>query len=249
MLDVSAHGGVTVVRMRHGKANAMDAELCDALAARLETLGDSPMVLTGEGGIFSAGVDLLRVLDTAPEYLKALIPALDRLFEAAFFHPGPLVAAINGHAIAGGCVLAAAADHRVMARGDGRMGVPELLVGVPFPSSALEIMRFATPADRLPALLYSGRTFAPDAALEVGLIDVLADREKLLDEALAAAEALAALPPAAFRLTKRQLREPALARIRDGQARFDPTVAELWSSPDARARIRDYVARTLGKAR
>jgi enoyl-CoA hydratase len=252
MLDVSRRDQVTVIRMRHGKANAMDVELCEALAARLDGLRDSParaVVLTGEGGIFSAGVDLLRALDAGPDYLKTFLPALDRLFETVFTYPGPVVAAINGHAIAGGCVLACAADHRVMVRDAGRMGVPELLVGVPFPTGALQIMRFATPAHRLPSLLHGGRTFSPEEALERGLVDALADREKLLDEAHAAAEALVALPPAAFSLTKRQLREPVLRRIREDGARFDPTVAELWASADARARIRDYVARTLGKGR
>ena len=103
------------------------------------------VVLTGQGKIFSAGVDLLRCSDGGADYVRQFLPALHQLYDAVFFHPKPVVAAINGHAMAGGCVLACCADRRIMARDGGRIGVTELLVGVPFPALAFEIMRCATP--------------------------------------------------------------------------------------------------------
>jgi enoyl-CoA hydratase len=247
MLHVEDRGTVSILRMRHGKANALDVEFCDALTAQLEELRRTPtraIVLTSEGRIFSAGVDLLRILNAGPEYPAIFLPALSRVFETLFSHPKPVVAAINGHAIAGGCVLACAADHRLMARDAGRIGVPELLVGVPFPISAVEIMRFTAAPEHLQTLLYGGQTLSPEDAAERGLVSAVVEPAMLLDEAVQTAEALAALPPSAFTLTKHQLRAPATQRMKEG-AHFDSTVKAEWACAHTRASIQDYVARTF----
>ncbi|WP_163451993.1 enoyl-CoA hydratase/isomerase family protein, partial [Escherichia coli] len=86
------------------------------------------------GKIFSAGVDLLQISDGGLSYVQKFLPALHRMFDTEFDFPKPVVAAVNGHAIAGGCVLASCADKRIAARDVGRIGVTEVLVGVPFPA-------------------------------------------------------------------------------------------------------------------
>src|SRR5207253_4831329 len=101
--------------MAHGKANAMSTEFCRALTARLAEANSSParaVIITGQGRMFSAGVDLLRLSEGGAPYVREFLPALNAMFEAVFTCPKPVVAAVNGHAIAGGCVLACAADHR-----------------------------------------------------------------------------------------------------------------------------------------
>jgi enoyl-CoA hydratase len=165
-------------------------------------------------------------------------------FETLFAFPKPLVAAVNGHAIAGGCIMACCADYRIMGREPGRIGIPELLVGVPFPVVPLEIVRFAAPPQHVQALVYRGLTLAADAALQYGLVDAVADPERVVDEAVAVAESLAAVPSQAFQLTKRQLRAPALTRMRQG-AEVDAIVREAWAGEPILGAIRDYVARTL----
>ncbi len=145
MIELTEHDGVAVLRMADGKANTMSIEFCATLTARFaEAAAARAVVVTGSGRIFSAGVDLLRLLDGGAPYIGKFLPALSTMFATVFSHPKPVVAAINGHAIAGGCVLACAADRRLMAREAGRIGVTELLVGVPFPPIAMEIMRHAT---------------------------------------------------------------------------------------------------------
>jgi len=156
------------------------------------------------------------------------------------------VAAVNGHAIAGGCILACAADWRLMSRQPGRIGIPELLVGVPFPVVPLEIMRFATHASQLQALAYRGLTLAAADAVQYGLVDSVTDADRLLDEATAIAESVAALPAEAFTLTKAQLREPALQRMKAG-ASTDVAVQNVWASAATLGAIRGYVARTFKK--
>ena len=116
------------------------------------------LVITGQGKMFSAGVDLPRLVEGGAAYVREFLPAMNHAFETLFAFPKPLVVAVNGHAIAGGCVMACCADYRIMAREPGRIGIPELLVGVPFPVVPLEIVRFATPPQHLQALIYRGLT-------------------------------------------------------------------------------------------
>ena len=250
MIDITQQNGIAVVTMRHGKANALDIEFCEALAAGFEAMRNSDtraVVLTGQGRIFSAGVDLVRLTQNGADYVRKFLPALHKLYDTVFFFPKPVVAAVNGHAIAGGCVLAACADRRIMTPEAGRLGVTELLVGVPFPSLAFEIMRYVVPNRFFPDTVLSGATFPPEAALERGLIDEIAASDDVMSRALAAAQTFAALSPEAFGLTKRQLRQPVAERLERDGARIDAAVTEIWTKPEALARIGDYVTRTFKK--
>ena len=247
MFELTQRGRVAVLQMTHGKANAMDIEFCRGLSAQVHACQQSPagaLVITGQGRMFSAGVDLPRLVAGGAAYAQQFVPAMNHAFEALFAFSKPLVVAINGHAIAGGCVIACCADYRVMAREPGRIGIPELLVGVPFPVVPLEIVRFATPPQHLQALIYRGLTLAADDALRYGLVDAVADPDRVLDEAVAVADGMAAVPFEAFHLTKRLLREPALRQMREGGV-IDAVVQDAWAGETVQHAVRDYVARTL----
>jgi enoyl-CoA hydratase len=246
MIELNETDGIALLRMVNGKANAMSLEFCDLLTVRLDELSRSSVravVMTGTGRIFSAGVDLLRLLDGGADYVSRFLPALHRMLTTAFSSPKPLVAAINGHAIAGGCVLACAADKRLMARDAGRIGVPELLVGVPFPSSALEIMRNALAPQHFAEAILSGATYSVAEAAERRMIEAVVPSEALLDRAMECAKGLAALPPAAFASAKQQMRAPALERIQTDAS--GPEVSKIWESHETLDRVREYVSRTL----
>ena len=242
--------GIAVLTLAHGKANALDIEFCDALARHFAELRRSDLraaVLTGQGKIFSAGVDLKRLSAGGADYIRRFLPALHRLFEAVFFHPKPVVAAINGHAIAGGCVLACCADRRIMARESGRIGVTEILVGVPFPALAFEIVRLAVPPRYLPEFTLSGATYATEEALRRGWVDAVSEPEDLIEDAVAVARELSLISPAAFAQTKTQIRQPVAERLQASGKATDAAVAEIWTAPATLAYIRDYVERTLKK--
>lgn len=251
MIDAKNEAGIVVLTLKHGKANALDIEFCEALAARFDDLRGADakaVVLTGQGKIFSAGVDLIRVGAGGAEYIRKFLPALHRLYDAAFHFPKPLVAAINGHAIAGGCVLACCADRRIMANDGGRIGVTELLVGVPFPALAFEVMRHATPPYFFSEAILSGATFPADVAAHRGWVHEAVEPALLMERSLAAARTLAALSPAAFAQTKMQIRQAASERYAQSGAATDKAVTDIWAAPETLARIRDYVARTLKKS-
>jgi enoyl-CoA hydratase len=252
MIDIKIDDGIAVLTMSHGKVNALDIEFCDSLAARFSELRKSDakaVVLTGQGKIFSAGVDLVRLSEGGVGYIRQFLPVLHRLYDAVFFHPKPVIAAVNGHAIAGGAVLACCADRRIMARDSGRIGVTEILVGVPFPALAFEIVRFAVPPRYVAEFTLAGATYATDAALQRGWVNEVTDPDKLLDEALVVARELAVLSPPAFAQTKSQIRQPVTERLQRSGVATDEAVTEIWTAPATLAYIGGYVARTLKRSK
>lgn len=250
MLKIEDNDGIELVRIRHGKANAVDLELLrglrDALA-EIDRRGSRAVVLTGEGSIFSAGVDLFKVLDGGVDYLSDFLPVLSNVLREIAEFPNPVVAAMNGHAIAGGCILACACDYKVMAAGSGRVGVPELRVGVPFPAVPLEILRMVVPRQYLQEVVLLGRTYEPEEACTRGLVDEIVSKADLEERALEIAFEMASVGAESFSVTKRQLRLPHLAAMDATAELYDSEVETLWKEPASHEAIRAYLEKTLGR--
>jgi enoyl-CoA hydratase len=250
MIEAREQGDITILELAHGKANALDSDLCTDIIERIEALrsaGSPAVVITGRGSIFSAGVDLKKLLGGGVDYVRGFLPLLSGAIRALFEYPGPMVAAVNGHAVAGGCIVACTADRRIMVDGGARVGIPELRVGVPFPAAAIEVMRSTLSPERFRGLVYGGATLDSRAAVQWGLVDELSGSESLLDAALSAAKALTRIPAAAFRVTKAQLRLPALQRIDTAEAIVGDHVAALWVEPETLQAVQRHVDRTLNR--
>ena len=248
MFETTPHGDVVLLTMQHGKANVQDLEFLRAFVEQLDTLerdAVGAVVLTGTGSVFSAGVDLIRLVDGGDAYLREFLPALTSAFRRLFRFPRPVVAAVNGHAMAGGCVLVCACDRRLMAQGAGRIGVTEMRVGVPFPTVGFEIVRYAVGSRWTQELVLLAETYHADEAMERGLVDEVVAAEALVPRAVDVAAQLAAIPRRTFELTKRQFRAPALARIAELEERFEPEVTAAWQDPEMRRAIEAFVQQHL----
>jgi enoyl-CoA hydratase len=249
MLEQDLTDGILTIRMAHGKVSALDLELCLAMQRAFEDAAADDrvgaVILTGTGSTFSAGVDLPRMVNTGGEYIQNFVEALDAALRGVFVFPKPVVAAVNGHAIAGGAILAFACDYRLMS--GGRIGVPEMLVGVPFPAMALAIVRFAMPSQHLQPMIYFGRTIDAEAARGIGIIDETPAAADLLGRAHTAAQALALIPRDAFRLTKRQLREPYLRDASHIAVASADEIDAVWAARETHDHIRSYLAKTIRK--
>lgn len=250
VIDVTRDGAVATVRMAHGPVNVCDLEMFEAIADTFAELdGDDTVdaiVLAGNDRAFSAGVDLKRLLDGGEGYTREFLAALDRALIAPLRATAPVVAAVTGHAVAGGAVLAAACDHAVMTDdARARIGLAELAVGVPFPAVPLEIMRRRL-GPKLPEAVWLAGLVGPDRALALGFVDEVVPADQVVARATEVAQRLAALPAVTRQVTHEQMTrevEDALAgRSGDGDAR----VADAWCSDEVRGAIRDYVQRTLG---
>ena len=248
MIQRETAGNVEVLRLHHGKVNALDTELLQALDDHLVALEEEPwraVVMTGEGRAFSAGLDLPRVVEGGAEYVTSLLEVLTRLLLRLIRFPRPTVAAINGHAIAGGCILSCACDSRLMAAGSGRIGVTELLVGVPFPTAVLEPFREVVDPRYLRRLVYESSLLSAEEALDAGLVDEVLPLENLIPRSLELAERLARIRPPVFTMTKRQLTAPLLERIERLTALHESDAENLWFGDEALDTIRRFVAENL----
>ena len=238
MLEVEQRSSVTVVRLWHGKVNALDLELLQEITTVMRDLDpDRAVVITGSGNVFSAGVDLRRIVDGGRAYVREFIPALSDAFLAIFDHPGPVVAAIDGHAIAGGCIVAAACDIRVMS--EGKIGLAELNVGVPFPPVAMEILRHAI-GPAAGQLVLTAELLNASQARSIGLVHEVIAPELLLDAAVDRAKQMGNIPAQVFEFSKRQLQQPVRARLA-GREGADEAVLGMWSSDRTLAGIAKYL--------
>ena len=235
-MDVELADGVTTVRIDNPPVNAFDLGLVDDAVATIRSI-EGPIVLTGAGACFSAGVDLRAILDGGANYTDRFLAAVSAAFLAVFDHPAPVVAAINGHAIAGGCVLAMAADVRLMSTG--LIGLSEVAVGVPFPVAALEICRYAMGPSVTRAVLQADNI---DVRLQRrgGWIDEVVAPDDLLSRAVGIARALGQHAPTAYAAMKEQLHRHAREAI-DAGAELDANVRAIWKSDETRARIAAFL--------
>jgi enoyl-CoA hydratase len=249
MIELTATDGVRILRMAHGKANALDLEFARALADafKAEAREPAPLVITGTGRIFSAGVDLPRIVREGDAYIVGFLAALDECFVRLFELEKPVVAAVNGHAIAGGCIISSACDVALMVDEGATIGVPELAVGVPFPPLPLEVMRHAIGTAGTQRLAISCENLTPRAAQQAGLVQRLVKPDRLMPEAIAEAQRLGKVPARTFALVKRQLRSPAIQAVR-AQASHNKEVTKEWLSPEVKAAIQRFIDKTL-KAR
>ena len=237
---------VAVLRLQGGKANAMSSELLDAIERLVDGFEAGPAraaVIIGYERFFSAGLALPSLVALERPAMQRFIERFSAVMLRVFACPRPVVAAINGHAIAGGCVLALECDWRVMVDADARIGLNETQLGIGLPSSVLEPLKLQVPAASIVPIAMEGRLFSPAEALALGLVHELVPAAELEARARAKAEALAAIPAAALAQVKLGVRRAALQAIHAQAAEDTERWLDTWYSPEARARLDEAVAR------
>jgi enoyl-CoA hydratase len=248
MFDLHHESRIATLTLKHGKVNAMDLEFLETLSLQLESLAADPnvgvLILSTAGTTFSAGVDLKRLVAEPLGYNDRFLPAIRRLFRTAFEFPKPLVGAIRGHALAGGCVLASCCDYRLLGS-QAKIGMPELRVGLPLPPEGIEILRFVSATQHLQRIVTSGRTYVGPDAVHAGLADEVLPTEQVLPRAQGVAMELQAVPASVFALSKRQIRRPIVERICRHESRFESEIERLWRDEEVRDNVRRFVAERL----
>jgi enoyl-CoA hydratase len=239
-MRIERQGEVAVVVLEWGKANAMNLAFLDALDGLLDQLGDaSALVITAPGAIFSAGLDLPSLVELSPAAFRVFIDRFSEVMLRIFELPLPVLAAINGHAIAGGCALALQADERIMAAGPGKIGLNEAQLGMGLPPVILEALRAQVPARSLVPIALEGRLHSAEEALRLGLVDAIVP-----DARAAAIDRAGQLASAGAAQIKAAIRAPVSAAIR---AAGNQGWTETWFAPAAQERIRAAVARLTKK--
>jgi enoyl-CoA hydratase len=217
-VNVEERGEVAVVRVDRPPANALDPDLLQqgqAVAEELRGAEPAAVVIVGRERFFSAGVDLKLVPQLDADGHRAMVEGINHLFLAWYSFPRPVVCAVNGHAIAGGLILALCGDYRVCARGDAKLGLTELRAGIPYPSAAMAIVKAELEPSAVRVLALGAELVGPDAALQLGMVDELADPDDVLPRAVEVAEGYAALPRGAYARVKDQVRGAAVSALRE----------------------------------
>jgi len=240
--------GLALVRLTCGKANALNPRSLAAIERALDEAasgGARGLVLTGYERFFSAGLDLVTLYGLERDAMDGFMAWFDAVMLRVFAFPRPVVAAVGGHAVAGGAVLALACDARVMSVGAGWFGLNEIRLGVPFPASALEIVRHAVPAGWVAQVLYEGELHDPREALARGLVTDLVDGDAV-EAARQTCARLAAAPAGAFEAIKLALKGSAVERARVTLGPLRRAFVDAWYAPEARRRIDEARARLGG---
>src|SRR3954471_24864484 len=244
-MRVERQGAVAVLRLENGKANSISPAFLERLEGLLGQIADArAAVIVGQGSAFSAGLDLPSLVDLDRATMRRFIGHFDAVMLRVFELPLPLVAAVNGHAIAGGCVLALQADVRIGADVEkARLGLNETQLGIGLPAAVLETLRAQVPASSLTPIALEGRLLTPREALRLGLLHEVVPEAELLERAVARAAALAALPPAGARMVKASLRRPVAAAARALEEDEADRWIDTWFAPESQARLRETVTR------
>ncbi|WP_437276315.1 enoyl-CoA hydratase/isomerase family protein [Sorangium sp. So ce375] len=214
-VEVLTTDGIAEVTLNRPKVNAMNQAVLRQLADVFQRLADDDsargVLVRGAGNCLSAGLDLREVASLDRAALAGFLDDFDAAFGAAFRFPKPFAAAVHGHAIAGGLLLAMCADFLALGAGDYKAGLPELTVGIAFPRVAFEIARTTSPARALRRLVFGAELHSPAELFDMGVGDALSAEP--LEAARRFLATACGRPAAAFRLAKASLRREAWERI------------------------------------
>ncbi len=225
--------------------NALSTALMRDLQARLAAAGGAPVLLTGAGDAFSAGLNLVEIAGFDALGMRAYLEVLEDTIRALYLYPGPLVAFVNGHAIAGGCIFTLCCDHRVCTQAPGiKVGLNELALGLRFPRSVLRLVQRRVAPQCLGEVVLGARLHGPADALRLGFVDELGGIE-LARERLAG---LAGHPAEVYAATKAELRAGVLVDDPQQRRAFMEEALPVWTSPALRERLIGFLKHRPGRA-
>jgi len=240
-VTVQRDDDLAMVVLDRGKVNAIDEqvveELDDALDGVEKAEGVRSVVLTASGKFFSFGFDIPAFMDHTPESFTRFLESFTELYTRVYMFPRPVVAALNGHAIAGGCMLALGCDRRIMAEGRGKISLNEITFGSSVFAGSVEMLRMAVGQRNAERILGTGALWLPEQALELGLVDQVVAPEKLRQAAVASAREIAG-DTVVFQSMRELLRGPIVEMMRRREAASIREFVEIWYSAATRERLR-----------
>jgi enoyl-CoA hydratase/carnithine racemase len=235
---------IAIVRLNRGVTNALNLELVTELAQAVRTVRLDPalrgLVLTSSNDKFlSIGLDIPTLLPLSPQDFTVFQRAFSRVCIDLYTLPKPTVAAITGHAIAGGCILVLCCDYRFIAEGHKLMGLNEIKLGLPVPYVPDCILRALVGYRNARDIMGTGDFYPPEEALRLGLVDQVLPPQEVLPRCKDKLVALGAMPGEAASLIKRNRVEPVEAEIRAGLEDRERSFIQCWYSEEARARLKE----------
>jgi Delta3-Delta2-enoyl-CoA isomerase len=242
-VQLQTHDRIAALTLGRGKVNAINGPVVDEMREQLRSLEHDPQVkaiiLTGAGKFFSFGFDVPDFLSFDKAQFARFLTTFTDLYTYLFTYPKPVVAALNGHTIAGGCMLALACDYRVMAAGKGKISLNELGFGASVFAGITEMLRFAVGSANATKVLYSASMYSAEEAKAIGLIDEAAAEQDLMAAAVNTASALGSKHPPAFVGIKSLLRKSIAEDMKSREAESIREFVEIWYSEHTWANLQN----------
>ena len=244
LLVINRQDDVAIVELTRSVTNPLNPELVNLLTETLEELRGDPtvraLVLTSSSTkFFSIGLDIPELFVLTKRDFTRFFHSFNGLCIDLYTFPKPTVAAIPGHAIAGGCIVALCCDYRFIAEGKKLMGLNEIKLGVPVPYPGDCILRQIVGAQNARNIMESGDFYGPETLLEMGVVDEVHPEEKLLSLSIEKASSLGKHPHPAFGMIKRNRTEGVEAKILGNQEEKERFFVECWYSEEVRCRLKE----------
>ena len=233
-MHVSKDGEIATVTLSRGKVNALNEPMVEEITKSFEALATDnevkSIIFTGSGKFFSFGFDVPEFLNYARSDFIRFLEKFTNFYSYLFLFPKPIVAALNGHTIAGGCMLATACDLRLMVTGKAKISLNEITFGAPVPAGSLEMLKYCAGSRNAQSIVYSGSMYSAEEAFQLGLVDQVSSENALAEDARKIAQELAQKDSSAFKSIKHLLRksvaEQMIKREKDAILEF----VDIWYS-------------------
>ncbi|MBC8461528.1 MAG: enoyl-CoA hydratase/isomerase family protein [Deltaproteobacteria bacterium] len=240
---VSKDQGIATVILSRGKVNALNESMIEEISNVFKDLENDQevksIILTGDGKFFSFGFDIPELSDYSKDAFLAFVGKFTDLYTLMFMFQKPIVAALNGHTIAGGCVLATACDYRIMVSGKAKISLNEIGFGSSVFAGSVEMLKFLTGSRNAESVLYSGAMYSAEEASQLGLVDQISSQEGLTENANKVAGDFARKDSEAFRSIKAHLRRPVAEEIMKREKEGNREFTDIWYSENTRKRLKD----------
>lgn len=247
-VSVSEDGGVATVLLTRGKVNALTEAVIDQLRDSFHDLSSDrrvrALILTGSGKFFSFGFDIPHFMDHSKEDFTRYLSKFTDFYTELFVFPKPVIAALNGHTIAGGCMIATACDYRIMVTGKPRISLNEITFRSSVFAGSVDMLKACVGPQNAESILYSGGMYSAEQALDLGLVHQVSTQEDLLSDAKRVAENLANNSGRAFQSIKHLLRRPVAEEMKKKERQSILEFVEIWYSPETREQIEKIIIHT-----
>jgi 3,2-trans-enoyl-CoA isomerase len=246
-VSLTTNEGIARVALSRGKVNAINEKVVDELTDCFRALSYDPgvkaVILTGEGKFFTFGFDIPEFLNYTKEDFVRYLTKFTGLYTDIFLYPKPIVAALNGHTIAGGCMLAIACDYRIMIPENAKISLNEINFSSSVFAGSVEIMKLLLGQKQAEAALLSGAMYSAEEALQLGLIDRIAAKDDLEGEALKKVREYASQDGAAFRSIKKLLRQTTAEEMMKREKASILEFVDIWYSEKTWKNLQQKVIR------
>lgn len=244
MIRIEHHGEVAIVKLDRDVTNTIDLQLVEELSETLQGVTHDPGVhslVLGSSNerFFSIGFDIPQLFGLARQDFKFFYQTFNRVCMDLYTLPKPTIAAITGHAIAGGCILALCCDYRFIAQGRKLMGLNEIRLGVPVPYLADCVLRHIVGVRYARDIMDIGEFYQPEESLQMGIVDQVLPLEQVLPKSIEKARLLGGSPQEAFAMIKRNRVERVEAQVLTRLEEKERFFVDRWYSDEARERLRE----------